>query len=155
VFLGFSPANHYSNMAPYRCNISCCLFNEAYSIGDNRNVRWWDIWWVNWKLFARKGSWFNWSTISVWDCRYLKRASIQIFIFARIIIRTSFLQPLKHTPKFPVCCALVSRCLLTLRTMEIPPLLCRFLFVSLSLHLRFPVELRCWPVKNHLLLQFC
>ena len=38
-------------------------------------------------------------------------------------MQTSFLQQPKHTLSFPFCCAFVSRCLVALRTMEIPPLL--------------------------------
>jgi hypothetical protein len=55
---------------------------------------------------------------------------IQIFIVAITNIRTSFLERLKHTANFPVCCVFVSRCFAALRTMEIPPLLYRFLVVS-------------------------
>jgi hypothetical protein len=53
-----------------------------------------------------------------------------IFIFARMNIRTSFLQQLKQPPNFPVCCVIISCCLVALRTVEIPPFLHRLLVVS-------------------------
>jgi hypothetical protein len=55
-----------------------------------------------------------------------------MFIIARMNIRTSFLQQLKHTPIIPVCCAFVSRCLVALRTMESPPLLYEYCLLVVS-----------------------
>jgi hypothetical protein len=48
-------------------------------------------------------------------------------------IRTSFLQQLKHALNFPGCCAFLSRSLVALRTMEIPPFLYCLLVVSSAL----------------------
>jgi hypothetical protein len=54
-------------------------------------------------------------------------------------LRTIFLYNLKLTFNIPVCSAYISRCLVALRKMEIPPLLCCLLDVSLSLYLPFLV----------------
>jgi hypothetical protein len=57
-------------------------------------------------------------------------------------IRTSFLQQLKDAPDFPVCSVFVSRCLVALRTMEIPPLLYCLLFILFCLSLSLNLMLR-------------
>jgi hypothetical protein len=64
--------------------------------------------------------------------------------------RTSFLQQLKHTPNIPVCFASVSRYVVALRAMEIPPLLYSLLRVSFKVKVKVTLRLAVYRQSIHL-----
>jgi hypothetical protein len=90
-----------------------------------------------------------------WYCGYVDgwRDNHVLSIVAIMNMRTSFLQPLKQTLNIPVCCAFVSRCLVALRTMEIPPLLYTVLGVFLAVSSFYMPSGRTWqktrPLPNN------